>query len=56
MWVLGFCILDLLNLALFARQAWRVLHDPNLLSPRIMKSVYYPSTSIMDASLGSHPS
>lgn len=53
---LGFRDLELFNLALLERQAWRVLHDPDSLSTRILKSVYFPNSTILQASLGGHPS
>lgn len=53
---LGFRDLELFNLALLSRQAWRVMNDPGLLSARILKSVYYPHVSLLDAELGCHPS
>lgn len=53
---LGFRDLKLFSLALLARQAWRVLPDPHTLSARILKSVYFPQTTILEASLGSQPS
>jgi hypothetical protein len=53
---LGFRDLELFNMCLLARQTWRLLQDPSSLSARILKAVYYPQISILDAELGSHPS
>ena len=44
------------NLALLARQAWRLLDDPGSPSSLILKVVYYPNNSISDATLGAHSS
>ena len=53
---LGFRDIELFNLSLLARQAWRLIEGPMTLSARILKSVYYPSVSFLDSELGNHPS
>lgn len=53
---LGFRDLEMFNLALLARQAWRVLNNPNTLSSLILKAAYFPETGIPEAKLGAHPS
>ena len=53
---LGFKDFELFNLAMLAKQAWRLLQEPNSLSARLLKSIYYPTSDILQASLGGHPS
>ena len=53
---LGFRDFALFTLSLLARPAWRILVSPESLSARILKSVYFPNSSILDANIGSHPS
>lgn len=53
---LGFRDFEIFNLALLARQAWRILENPESLSSRILKAVYYPDGDFLSAELGSHPS
>jgi hypothetical protein len=54
--VLGFTDIEVFNLALLVRQVWGILNDPNALSTRILKPVYFPSTDILCASVGTNPS
>lgn len=52
---MGFGDIELFNLALLARQAWRLLQEPDSLSARILKAVYYPNSTVLEAELGRHP-
>jgi hypothetical protein len=53
---LGFKDIELFNLALLAHQAWRLLKDPDSLSARVLKAVYYPDSDILEVDFGSSPS
>ena len=53
---MGFRNIELFNLALLARQAWQLLTEPSTLSARILKAVYYPASTMLEAEVGKNPS
>ena len=53
---LGFRNLQAFNLALLAKQAWRILTNPRSLAACILKAKYFPYCDVLNASLGSKPS
>ncbi|XP_019168926.1 PREDICTED: uncharacterized protein LOC109164834 [Ipomoea nil] len=53
---LGFKHLNRFNLALLAKQGWRLLTNPTSLTARIFKSRYYPNEEFLDAKIGANPS
>ncbi|XP_040994373.1 uncharacterized mitochondrial protein AtMg00310-like [Juglans microcarpa x Juglans regia] len=53
---LGFRDLASFNLALLAKQAWKLLQSPYSLVAKIFKEKYFKNTSITEAKLGNAPS
>lgn len=53
---LGFKNLGLFNLALLAKQGWRVIHIENSLLHRVWKAKYFPTSLFLEAELGKHSS
>lgn len=43
------------NQALIAKQVWRIMTCPLSLASKVLKSIYFPNTSIMNAVLGNNP-
>lgn len=54
--VWAFRISRFFNLDLLARRAWCVLTNDVSLSEKILKSVYFPNSHLLEAELGGHPS
>jgi hypothetical protein len=48
---MGFRDLHLFNMALLARQGWRLLQQPDSLLYRILKAKYFPQSSLLEASV-----
>jgi len=53
---LWFQDIHVFNLAMLAKQAWRLIHGMHSLFYCVYKARYFPTCSFMDAKLGSNPS
>ncbi|CAN1263178.1 Uncharacterized mitochondrial protein AtMg00310 [Linum perenne] len=53
---LGFKIFTDFNLALLAKQGWRILQNPDALWVRLLKSIYFPKGSFLTAKRGTRAS
>ena len=49
---MGFRDIHHFNLALLAKQCWRLIQEPDYLWARILKGLYFPDCSFMDAVKG----
>ncbi|KAL0003812.1 hypothetical protein SO802_011373 [Lithocarpus litseifolius] len=55
-WGMGFRNLQAFNLAMLAKQAWRLLTKSDSLISRIYKARYFPHSDVLNAHLGCNPS
>lgn len=53
---LGFKYVNKFNIAILAKQSWRLLREPHSLLSRVIKAKYYPNSTLMDANLGKRSS
>lgn len=53
---MGFKDFESFNVALLAKQFWRLLNNPNSLWAKVLKGLYFPSKTCMEAERGSTPS
>lgn len=53
---LGFRDLEWFNMALLAKQGWRLLENPDRLASKILKEKYHPHGTFLEATLGRQPS
>ena len=52
----GFRDIQAFNIAMLAKQGWRMLSNPSSLMSHLYKAKYYPNCDVLNASVGSHPS
>ncbi|KAK4394885.1 hypothetical protein Sango_1642800 [Sesamum angolense] len=53
---LGFCDLQVFNLAMLAKQVWRIISFPDRLLSRILRARYFPDGKVLSATCGRNPS
>ena len=53
---MGFCDLYAFNLAMMAKQEWRMLENLTSLMACMYKARYFPNGDILNASIGNNPS
>jgi hypothetical protein len=53
---LGYRDLECFNMALLAKQGWRILQNPDSLVGRIYKEKYFRHETFLDSGIGSNPS
>ena len=53
---MGFRDLKTFNLALLAKQGWRIQQNPNTLVHKVFKAKYFAGSSFREAQLGCRPS
>ena len=53
---MGFRNLQAFNLAMLAKQGWRLLSNPDSLCAKVFKARYYPNSDVLNSKLGCSPS
>ena len=52
---MGFRVLKAFNLALLAKQGWRILKNPDSLVHKVFNAKYFAETTFMEAQMGKRP-
>ncbi|GLT29624.1 hypothetical protein SLA2020_044780 [Shorea laevis] len=53
---LGFCDFQAFNLAMLAKQCWRLMQDPTSLCYQVLQAKYFKNGDLLGATLGTNPS